>query len=639
MASSVLDALDALDGAPTVAALGGEAAIYASSEVLTRDSRVVEIAVALCNDWVSLDDRDAAASFLIDAVDAVTPLSAPVLFDVLLTSEDALPDIAARFELSLKSQADRPGLTRDFALEAWTRLALGDWASRTHHLRAALQDGSEAEDATPPLVRALGAALTRWQDDALRDALQALAGHDDLDSDAAMELGLNALACAAAEDDAEAVRSGLDEARRWFGVARTDEARPDAVAFDAVIGGVIDQTAGQALPEPRYQAICDSVYEYLDGYAGVSRGWRAPRAHSTTAWMELLGRLQQADTDSWYDPARTIESLARIMSAETTMLLVVNTGGIESHQRGIRALVRPRVEAIAAENAQVLSHIRRWLAAPKQDTETSLQNAVEALLRQLEATPPKKAPSESVPKLDAIRDLLNLTPEAATVMADAAKAHPELLDVYAQLAVHASPPGYAEEQLLDDLLVQCAAAAEGGIDRYRTELTVVLNHLVRFGAFHLNEGQSGVRAAPWYASEKPWPQEHELADDLNRTLCIAGLRSIVEAPNTSGGRVDIMITFPRCKIFIEVKRTKQVRSDSQLVEDYGAQAVQYAATDIPLAFLVVADYSRRKTRLDLPATFRVAPVRLHPESRHHALTTLRLQANVAPPSTSSAKRM
>lgn len=630
---SVLDALDKLEGSPTVSALGGENAIYDSLDVLAGDSRVVEVTLALCNGWKTLDDRDTATTFLIRAVEDVTPFSARDLFDVLLNSEEVLPAISKPFEGALRKLAGGTGLVRDFALEAWTRLALGDWASKTLQLRAALEFSSEAEDASHPLVRALGAALSRWHDDSLRDALASLVSHDDLDSEAAMELGLYSVACAAAQTDVEEVRERLAEARHWFDVARRDEARPDAVAFDAAIGGVIDQTRGMELPANRYEAIRNCVYTYLDGFIGVAPGWRFPRANTTTAWMDLLSQLNQASTDRWYNPPRTIESLALALAAERTMTLVVNPGGVAS-QIGVRALVQPRVESLARENGQVLSHLRKWLATQNNTADDKVQGAVIELLAQLEALPPK-AQGESRPALDTIRERLHLTPEAARVMADAAEATPELLPIYERLTLYTSPPRYSEQALLDQILVDCDRHADGGIAPYRLELGQVLNHLVRFASFHLDAGQSGERAVPWFASEAPWPAEHQVADDLNEVLCMAGFNSIVERPNTAGGRLDIAVTFQRCRICIEVKRVTTTRTDAQFVDSYGAQAVQYAATDIPVAFLVVADYARRATRLDLTGAFHVSPVRLQPESRQHALTTLRLQANVASPSSAS----
>lgn len=636
MAPTVLEVLDTFEGTPSLDALGGERAIYESADILVRDSRVVEVAVAICAGWSSLDDQRAAGNLLMGAVESIPAFSAGDLYDVLLTSESVLPQISADLELALKHRAEGTGLARDFALEAWTRLALGNFGTMALHLRAALQDGSSAPDASPTLVRALGAALSKWGDENLRAALHALTKHDDLDSDAAMELGLDSVAQATACTELDDVRSGLGDARHWFDVAAADEGRPDAVAFHAVISGVLDQADGHSVSKERYQSIRDSVYDYLDGYQGVSRGWRSARAQTSTAWLELLNQLHQAHADDWYDPPRTIENLGRTLAAETTMTLVVSQGDTE--QAGIRALVQPHVDSMVQRNGAIVSHIRRWLGVSLPDTEQDTRAAVEALLQRLE-TPPKKVAGGSTAIPESIRDRLNLTPADAAILAEAAAERPDLTDVYEQLAQHSYPVGYAESVLLNQLLDGCEQQAQGGVGQYQYELGLVLMHVIRFTAFHLDEGQSGQRASPWMKAKKPWPLEHELADDLNRMLRMSGLTAVVEQSNTAGGRVDIAITFPRCRICIEVKRTDQDLSDGQLVEDFGPQAVQYAATDIPVALLVTADYLRRTKRLDLTGAFHVAPLRLQKNSRQNALVSVRMQANVATPSASSPSRI
>lgn len=611
MARTVLDALDTLTGTPTVDGLGGEDLIYDSRPDLVSDSRVSEVAVALCAEWNSLKNPETATSFLLDAAEHANPFGARALFDVILDSEDALPAVADGFEEVLRSLARGAGPVRDFALEAWTRLLLGGWAQKKNALFAALEDGVDAEDATPTLVRTLGAALTWSQEKSLERALTTLTTHDELDGDASMELGMYAVSRAARSEDLDDVRALLGIAREHFTLAITDESRPDAVAFDAVIGGVLDQTSGHTVDGTRYDAISGAVYQYLDGYAGVNVGGRA---QTTVAWMDLLGDLREADTDRWYTPARTISSLARALAAEKTMVLVVN----KQSQRGVRELVQPHVESIASRNADIVTHLHRWVKGEGHDLE--LRSTIEDFLHQLEAEPPKGRSGSPTAARDAL---------IAAAPADIQ----EILDHFAALHM---PLSYLEQELLVHLLAESEKHAEGGTGRFRTELTVVFHHLIRFASRSLNRGQNSERSPKWFGSAKPWPKEHVLADDLNDSLFGSGLESSVERDN-AGGRVDIEIRFSRCHINIEVKRTAKNRDDARLVADFGDQATQYASTDIPIAVLAVADYYRRSTRLDLAAAFHVVPHQLEPDSRRHALTTLRLQANVASPSTSSSK--
>lgn len=638
MTQSIFDALYA-HPAPTLAQLGGEDAIYAERDTLTGSSEVYRVAGALCSEWETLNDQESAAAFLVGAVGEVSPFGAKDLFNVLLDAEVVLPTIAESFETALRGLTGGMPLLRDFALEAWTRLAIGNWATKPNHLRVALEDSGEAEDVTPPLVRALGAALNHWRDDSLRNTLEKLSQHDDVDSDVAMELGLYSVGQAVQMDNADDVQNTLHYARTWFAAARSDEERLDAVAFDEALSGVMDQARGNEISEERFQAIRSSVHDYLNGYLGADHGWRFARAQTSLAWSDLLHELHYAASDRWYNPARTIESLARTLAAETTMVLVVSPEESPG-QPGIRALVQPEVQRIGHSNSEVFGHIRRWLDTSFAETEATLRGAVETLLEELESPPPKKAARESLPQLNTIREHLNLTPDQTAALEDAVLTSPELITLLESATAYSRLPRYADEQLINRLLAECHATVPGGIRAYTSEVRMVVNALVQFGSLRLNEGQNGQRAAPWFAgNKKTWPLEHELADDLNTCLRMFGLNSFVEVPNVAGGRVDIAITFDRCTVYIEAKRTDEDQSNADLVASYGTQAAQYASTDIPVAFLAVADYWPRTTRLDLPAAFHVAPLQMDEHSRVYALTTLRAQANSATPSETSASRI
>ncbi|KQR66499.1 hypothetical protein [Frigoribacterium sp. Leaf172] len=641
MTQTVFDFLDSLEGTPSVTSLGGEQTIYGSSSELVRDSRVVEVAVALCAEWTDLEDQAAAGALLIDAANTIPVLAVRDLYDVLLAAESALPQIASGLEGAFKARASRHGFERDTALEGWTRLALGHWTKGTLQLRGMLQVGSEAVDATEPLVRALGAACSMWDDAELLDALTALSTHDSLDADAAMELGFQKIATAAASVELEAVRLDLYDAMHWFDTACLEDRRRDATAFRAVVTGVAEQVSGQAIPDERFDVIADAVYEYLDGYRGVEPSWRGARAGTTSAWLDLLTQLRIAETDRWFDTGTTLRALARAFAAEQTMVLVVNPGMAEpAPQVGVRELVWPRIEEIAQGNASVVVHLQRWLKVSGEPTGSATRAAVEGLLGRLEEAPQKKALSGSLRLPDAIRGSFHLTDAAFSELERAAASEPSLVQVFEEIAIQSRSLNLAEDELLSSLLAQCEEHAERGIGAYRTELKVLLADVVRYTSYHLNVSQSPNRLPPWMVLGQPWPEEHELADDLNSKLVMAGRDSAVELPNVAGGRVDIALTFAdRCTIYIEVKTVDKDRSDDELVVDFGAQAVQYAVTNIPVAILVVADYVPRKIRRDLTAAFHVVPLRLDSASRQHALVTVRLQANVEPPSATSKKRI
>lgn len=430
MTQTVFDFLDSLDGVPSVSCLGGEETIYASAHELASDSRVVEVAVALCDEWANLENQAAAGALLIGAANAVPVLAARDLYDVLLCAEETLPQIALGLEAAFKARASTQGYERDAALEGWTRLALGHWTKHTLQLRGLLHEGSEAPDATEPLVRALGAACSMWDDFELAEALMALAMHHSLEADAAMELGFQKVASAVACTDINASRGDLDDALRWFDTAYLDDARPDASAFRAVVGGVTELATGRTVDDARFDSIANVVYEYLDGYRGAHPGWRGARAGTTSAWLDLLTQLRIAETDRWFDTGVTLRALAHAFAAEQTMVLVVNPGMDNFvSQAGVRALIWPRVEELARGNASVVTHINRWLRTSNEPAGSATRLAVETLLARLDESPSKKTSSESVRLPNAIRENLRLTDDGFCELERAAASEPSLVPV------------------------------------------------------------------------------------------------------------------------------------------------------------------------------------------------------------------
>jgi len=109
---NVFDYLDTLEGAPSVAGLGGEHTIYASSDALAGDTRVVEVATALCAEWGNLQDQESACALLISAANAIPVLEVRALYDVLLAAETALPQIASGLEGAFRARAAGPGFER-----------------------------------------------------------------------------------------------------------------------------------------------------------------------------------------------------------------------------------------------------------------------------------------------------------------------------------------------------------------------------------------------------------------------------------------------------------------------------------------------------------------------------------------------
>lgn len=128
-----------------------------------------------------------------------------------------------------------------------------------------------------------------------------------------------------------------------------------------------------------------------------------------------------------------------------------------------------------------------------------------------------------------------------------------------------------------------------------------------------------------------------LSEEIARWFSATGLRVQVEAVNVGGGDADVAIRFPSHTFYVEVKRVTSVEEDAAAAAHYGGQATQYAASDIPIAFLALLDYVHRVVRIDLEG---VVWTTLHVpivNSRTYALTGFRVQAYLDSPSAASRR--
>ncbi|MFM9940144.1 MAG: hypothetical protein ACKVP7_11700 [Hyphomicrobiaceae bacterium] len=87
------------------------------------------------------------------------------------------------------------------------------------------------------------------------------------------------------------------------------------------------------------------------------------------------------------------------------------------------------------------------------------------------------------------------------------------------------------------------------------------------------------------------PLEKDLQQDFHGSLLVSLFRLgfSTEARDLGGGRVDVLFAWKGLRISAELKREERDRSDEQLVDDYGPQAISYQGTNVPICFLMVLD--------------------------------------------------
>lgn len=648
----LLNALDPCN-AISVPELGGEEAIYEHRQLLARNGWLTPAVDALCRDWCSLMNPIKAREFLVLALQEADLFTFDELADVISMSLDVLREVVSDIVKLLRVINKTEGLRQDMALELWTRLAIGGWCSALE-VRAALAvraTQAAGEEPSPYLVRSLGAAYDRWNDNELEEGLRVFADAEYCNTDSLMELGFHSIGRAAAAGTLAAALEEIHAATVWFARAGQDDDRLDAQAFALITGRIHQFGSGNPITLADVIEVEDSVYAYLSGFVGEEPHWRQPRADTAASWARLissLGGVADLHRQEWMDASNLIAAAAEVYIAHRSLTLVVDplqiherSIGVRLPQRGIATILQPQIENGLAAASAPIAFLDRWLTR-KKDNQTSASESLQ-FETVLELRQKLVDMGSADPKADARSNFFDTapisdeTPQLAA-MNNAAAESPQVASLLDEWKHQTTPLNFAQEELLERLIKEIHDHASGNSVAYDGQMRALVSALIRFTARYLDQLQSGQRKVPWLRPDKnDLPGEDVLADSLDDALYFAGLNSKAEIANVGGGRVDVLVEFQRCRFAIEVKRELTNHTNDQLVSKYGHQSVQYAATNVNAVFLAVLDYFERQERLDIDAVFWTRQLQLDPLSRKYALTGLRVQAHVDSPSAASRR--
>ena len=621
-------------------------------------------AVIATASWADLADSQAAVDFITESVTAFDIGELIAFNDIVLAAPVALPDLAGGLEVAWKAIFEADFSTRgNVALEAWTRLALGGWASGSLGLRAALdQRCTHAAQASAAadvfLVRTVGAALGEWRDGDLVAALGRLAEVDDIEGNVAFELGMVHLREAVEADEPANAAEFLDEAFRMFELADYDEYRPDAMAFKTACSAVAAFLRHEPIPDSSASDITSAVHDWYVGYLGEAPHWRQARAQVGGAWANLvtdLERIADLDSDAWLDAGVLLSDVARVYISHHSSTLIADPnswpepagdGAARAERRlreGVAVAIGPRLDATLAASAERIKLVDRWLGIivenqPKSDQ--AARDAMSAARQRIRESPPpgKLDASRGAGLPDSIREALGdqLDPSALD----------QVVDLIDKLGAEGGleltrPMGHGQANLREHLVLkslheQMAAIAPSEHAQWWGVLNTVMTALVRVAAITIDNEQGGARRLPWHADDgdEKKPREALLADYLAQALqFITGIHVHVEVPNIAGGRADVVVPVGTEEFVIEVKREERLLTDGELTAAYADQAAQYTHTRTPFAMLAVLDLVRRTSRLGLDGSFWVA--RWTDGSVERALVGVRVLASVDTPSSLS----
>ncbi|ALX03445.1 hypothetical protein [Aeromicrobium erythreum] len=604
--------------------LGGWDRVAAHVSELVADPVLVPVVRLVCRYAYA-----APAEAIIAAVDAVFSESSATGFSECLAVLVETPEVVAvegsrihdlALDIVESTRRDHPhdpgpALRAAEALEAATRLALGDYA-REHALLAQLSKFDAPVDARlgAAVIRCASAAVDSWPHAQHLDENVRLVGGIDgahagdtgpMQSDAAWALTTIAWVGALRADTPEDMRDQLAAAQTFAEVAAEAYERDDAAALVPVLTAVQALLAGDgpsvaalsspALSDTAVDAAVRAAAEFAMTSAGLGHWASDAKVASLQAWALLLADLRAAgdsfDRDSFYDPATVVGDLLDLYTLSRSVQVVRRL----SDRNAVLELVQPVVETGFASKAAFVAHLADHVAdldrrvADGEDAELqALRDVAETVLTAARAVvehtePPGKVSGGGGP--------VQLPPPLDRIFANSAHAaevavlSPEALELLAESVdrIPATRRTSMVETAVQTRIVNDLGESPDFTGPVAAAVDTMLLLLIRFVGDRSN-AQPGRK--PYLFD--PEAKESDLQEDLYDFLVGSdqiGSTAELEVQNLGHGRVDIRIPFNGFALVLELKLdgTRARMSDRTA---YIKQAATYQATDVRIGFVV-----------------------------------------------------
>jgi hypothetical protein len=520
---------------------------------------------------------DVAWTEAVDVLDEATPLP-----------EATENRLFARF---LAAAADRslPALARAAGLDGAIRWADRD-RRRQLRLSAALLDVSvdDEPDFLARAAKAMGVAYSHWKEPALLEVLESLRDAEGVADEVAYELGMARLADGLDTDDPKAASDTFAEARSWFEqAALLREIRPDARLYARCLEVLVSFSEGSSLAGLATE-IARETFGFLawpgsEGCPPWLGARRAEAASWTTLALKLKGLAEHLDSSSWWEPAAVIEE--HLLSAYCAGRAILR----RSHDGGIEAIVRPRIEGSLARERYQGHLLKQWLS---RNAESEWRTEAEALVARIDALisegyagPPREAAANR-PTVAALIDAAALPESVKMAIADVVRVQTGNLT--------------ASEVAVLDACIEAASAFPDYQDNAagRMLFNAALMWTVRFLAGRLDLTKRDVPAVEYLfeRADGSLPHENTLQEDYFNVMHSNLPGTEIEVSNVGGGRADLRFSYRPERLVAEIKRETNDGSFDALLRSYATQTTDYQNVSVRLGFLLVLDLTERRSQ-------------------------------------------
>ncbi|MFF5265025.1 hypothetical protein ACFY4C_39590 [Actinomadura viridis] len=617
-----------LDAGPTLADLGGAAAVADQGDEIATGAQLPYLLAAVARDLASLPDKHATPLLAAVARGLREPSAAWTLAEALdvLCAHPALVarlgtrtsrDLVAHAQAALAGEAD--SALAQPAIAGLLRLVIAEQANR-HHLLLLLTEitGGEPPQALERLPILIGIAHDHLTDTAeLLTVLSTLENHPELSpatrADAGFELALADERAALQATDYTAAEERLRRAlMRFKDLDRTHENRLDARAHAAAIEAVLIFAELAHDPPPSeasnyLTSVADRLAvttAHLAAWSGRMHQlpWLSARGLTQSAWSRLVTTMQTASAHlsqpSWYYPDAALNDLLKIYQASRSV-----HAHLDQHH-GLKVLISPALEASFIRHQGLLHHLQQALTTDPQLTDhpdaRALYEAVQERQHRSTTAHQEAVPGKALTGRPALAALFHADTAALRDDLD-----PHLLDQLEQHIQQANkgytPTGNHRLDAHLEFLLDFLATSPAWKPSDSHHFTTLLEQFLRFlyDRFDAQADLYGTRTAylgPPPDTRKPWP-EKSVQDDFHQHLAGTLTPGTIqrEIIDVASGRTDITYTpQPGSRFVAEIKRRTTAWNRDTLERDYLAQATNYTATGPPFGLLLVGDHSKHQ---------------------------------------------
>jgi hypothetical protein len=512
---------------------------------------------------------------------------------------DLPPELRKRVVASLIDQADngqRDSSYRGYALYCALHIARCDRPSMLR-LQAALLEIDDSDDGEflRRASRVIGFAHAAHPVEELRRLLERLSEVDGSCADAAMELGLDCLRSALEETIRTSAVALFEHARSWFARASAVDDRLDAVFYVHCLDLLLlvngDEFAGDLtsrvvrIRETAFQLAALSSHAEPYGDAIVAQ---LGLARSRWALLAVrLGALHESFKKPIWMRAATVieEELISIFAASRTILGQDRDGGVES-------ALRPFIVNHLRTKRRHFEFLDAWIDENKGSPLLPDASAMRDALNHQWAGSVRRHPPDAAgepPSFTAVMSAGGVT------KATRAEALARLTVALAAAECESNP---VVQELIDGIFDELNGSKDFLNDESIRDLFTALVWLATlFVVWRQNVGRSTDRHGAYLfeRDDRSLPGEKALQLDFLQYVSSSPLAGCVnaEVSDIAGGRADLLFSHRGASTVAEVKRVTKDYTHGELVEEFGAQAVSYQTTNVPISLLLVLDLTRR----------------------------------------------